>query len=134
MSSNRNTCQRFIISIGTLAAVRTIFAGLVMLSASTAFVPMARAGKPTGTEARHGHMQAPVGHRQPTPADVTGGGQAQSDRARLAKDNELLDLPPSQDPVTGAGDVQSQESALAKMIQQENARIDRLIRGICRGC
>lgn len=134
MSSNRNTCQRFISLIGAFAGLRTIFAGFVMLSASTAFAPTAQAGSPGSNEARHVHRQAPVGHRQPTPADIPGHREAQSDRERLAKDNELLDLPASGDPVTGASDVQSQESALASLIQQENARIDRLIRSICRGC
>jgi hypothetical protein len=36
--------------------------------------------------------------------------------------------------VKGADQVQSGEDALAKRIDEENARLDRLLRGICRGC
>jgi len=31
-------------------------------------------------------------------------------------------------------EVEPQESGLARVIQQENERLDRLLRGICRGC
>ena len=31
-------------------------------------------------------------------------------------------------------EVKPQESGLARVIQQENERLDRLLRGICRGC
>ena len=34
----------------------------------------------------------------------------------------------------GPDQVKSQESGLAKVIEQENERLDRLLRGICRGC
>ena len=68
-------------------------------------------------------MQAPVGHRQPTRNDV-----------EIERANEQLDLPAGQDSITGAGQVQSEEDAFAKMIEQENGRLDRELRGICRGC
>jgi hypothetical protein len=41
---------------------------------------------------------------------------------------------PTRDEVKGADQVQSGEDALAKRIDQENVRLDRLLRGICRGC
>jgi hypothetical protein len=36
--------------------------------------------------------------------------------------------------VTGAGQAHSNENALARRIEEENAYLDRLVRGICRGC
>jgi hypothetical protein len=39
-------------------------------------------------------------------------------------DNELLDLPTTEDKVIGADQVESKENALAKMIEQENARLE----------
>jgi hypothetical protein len=41
---------------------------------------------------------------------------------------------PTRDEVKGADQVQSGENALAKRIEEENVRLDRLLRGICRGC
>jgi len=41
---------------------------------------------------------------------------------------------PTRDDVKGADEVQSGENALAKRIDEENVRLDRLLRGICRGC
>jgi len=41
---------------------------------------------------------------------------------------------PTGDNVKGADQVQSDENALAKRIDEENVRLDRLLRGICRGC
>ena len=41
---------------------------------------------------------------------------------------------PTRDEVNGADQVESGEDALAKRIDEENARLDRLLRGICRGC
>lgn len=41
---------------------------------------------------------------------------------------------PSRNDVKGADQVQPDENALAKRIEEENARLDRLFRSICRGC
>jgi len=41
---------------------------------------------------------------------------------------------PTRDEVKGADQVQSGEDGLAKRIDEENVRLDRLLRGICRGC
>jgi hypothetical protein len=114
--------------------MRAIFAGIIIVAASTAVVHTAEAQKHAPIQPAYGYMQAPVGHRQPTPDDVTGANQVQFDKKSIEKDNELVDLPPTQDKVIGADQVQSEENALAKTIEQENARLDRELRGICRGC
>ena len=113
--------------------MRSIFAAIIMLSASTAVGHAAQAQRHAQTQPDYGYMQAPVGHRQPTQDDVTGANQVQFDKKRVAKDNELLDLPTTRDKVIGADQVESEENALAKTIEQENARLDRQPRGICRG-
>lgn len=114
--------------------MRSIFAAIIILSASTAVVHTAEAQKLARSQPAYGHMQAPVGHRQPTQDDVTGANQVQFDKKIIEKDNELLDLPPTQDETIGADQLQSKDNALARMIAQENARVDRTIKGICRGC
>lgn len=103
--------------------MRSIFAAIILLSVSTGVAGTAQAQRHAQVQPGHGYMQAPVGHRQPTQDDV-----------KIQKDDEQLDLPASQDSVTGADQVDSQENALAKMIEQENARLDRELSGICRGC
>ena len=114
--------------------MRSIFAAIIIVSASTAVVHTAEARKLARSQPAYGHMQAPVGHRQPTQDDVTGANQVQFDKKIIEKDNELLDLPPTQGKVIGADELQSKDNALAKMIGQENSRVDRAISGICRGC
>jgi hypothetical protein len=113
--------------------MRAIFAGIIIVAASTA-LHAAESQKQARIQPAYGYMQAPAGHRQPTKDDVTGAHQVQFDKKSLDKDNELLDLPSTQDKVLGADQVESEENALAKTIEQENARLDRQLRGICRGC
>jgi hypothetical protein len=115
-------------------AMHAIFAALIMVSGSTPVVHAREVAKYAEVQPGHGSMRAPVGHRQPTQRDVAVARQPQSDQKIIAQDNELLDLPPSQNHVTGAAQIESDDSALTKMIEEENARIDRLIRSICRGC
>jgi hypothetical protein len=114
--------------------MRSIFAAIIIVSASTAVVHTAEARKLARSQPAYGYMQAPVGHRQPTQDDITGANQVQFDKKSIEKDNELLDLPPTQDETIGADQLQSKDNALARMIAQENARVDRTIKGICRGC
>jgi hypothetical protein len=114
--------------------MRSIFAGIIIMMTSMAVVHTAEAQKHARIEPPYGHMQTPVGHRQPTQDDVTGTNQVQFDKKSIEKDNELLNLPPTLDKVIGADQVRSEENALAKTIEQENARLDRELRGICRGC
>ena len=114
--------------------MRSIFAAIIIVSASTAVVHAGQAQKHAGIQAAYGYMQAPVGHRQPTQDDVTGANQVQFDKKSIEKDNELLDLPATQREIIGADQLQSKDNDLAKMIGQENSRVDRAISGICRGC
>jgi hypothetical protein len=115
-------------------AMHAIFAALIMVSGSTAVVHAREVVKYAEIQPGHGSMRAPVGHRQPIQRDVAGARQARSDKKIIAQDNELLDLPSSQNHVAGADEVPPGENTLAKMIEEENARIDRLVRSICRGC
>jgi hypothetical protein len=114
--------------------MRSIFAAMIIVSVSTVVVHAAEAQKHARSQPAYGYMQAPAGHRQPTQDDVTGANQVQFDNKRVEKDNELLDLPATQDKVIGADQLQSEDNALAKTTEQENTRVDRAIRGICRGC
>ena len=107
--------------------MRSIFAAIIIVSASTAVVHAAEAQKLARNQPAYGYRQAPIGGRQPTQDDVRDANQVQ-------KDNELLDLPPTQDKIIGADQLQSEDNALAKTTEQENARLDREIREICRGC
>lgn len=114
--------------------MRTIFVGIIMLAASTAVVHAAQAQRHAQIQPGYGYVQAQVGHQRPTQDDVTGDDQLQFDKKRVQKDNDLLDLPTTQDEVMGADQVESQENALAKTIEQENTQLDHQLRGICRGC
>jgi hypothetical protein len=114
--------------------MRSIFAVIIIVSASTAVVHTAEARKLARSQPPYGYMQAPAGHRQPTQDDVSAANQVQFDKKIVEKDNELLDLPPTQNKIIGADQVQSKDNDLARMIGEENARLDREISGICRGC
>jgi hypothetical protein len=106
--------------------MRSIFAGIIMLSASMAVVHTAQAQK-------HGcgHMQASIGHLQPTQDDVQ---QSRDDLKKIEKDNQEVDPPAGPDDKIGGDQVHSEEDALTKRIEQDNARLDREIRGICPSC
>jgi hypothetical protein len=112
--------------------MRSIFAAMIIVSASTAVVHSAEVQKPARSQPAYGYMQAPVGHRQPTQDD--GANQVQFDKKSIEKDNELLDLPATEDKIIGADELQSKDNALDRMIGQENSRLDREISGICQGC
>jgi hypothetical protein len=119
---------------GKHRAMHAIFAALIMVSASTPVVDAREVPQYAEIQPGRGSMRAPVGHRQPTQRDVAVARQAQSDKKITAQDNELLDLLPSQNHVGGIDGVPPGENTLAKIIEEENARIDRLVRSICRGC
>jgi hypothetical protein len=104
--------------------MHSIFAVIVMLSASIVVVHTAQAQNHIQSPPGYGYMSAPIGHRQPTQHDVK----------EIEKDDEQLDRPASQDNIVGPDQVQSEENALAKLIEQENGRLDRQLKGICRGC
>jgi hypothetical protein len=76
-------------------------------------------------------VRAPIGHRQRTQDDL----QPTGDNLRkIDQDNQLLNLPASQDEITGAGQVQSEEDALTNRIRQDNPALDSEIMDICPSC
>jgi hypothetical protein len=111
--------------------MRSLFAGMIMLSASMAVVDIAQAQVQPQRPPGYGSMQAQIGHRQPTQYDLQ---PAQDDREKIDKDNQQLDLPASQDEITGAGQVQSKEDALTNRIGQDNPALDSEITDICPTC
>jgi hypothetical protein len=104
--------------------MRSIFAGIIMLSASMAVVHTPQVQK-------HGcaHMQASIGHRQPTQDDMP-----RDDLKKIEKDKQEVDPAAGPDDVIGGDQVHSEEDALTKRIEQDNARLDREIEGICPSC
>src|ERR1700742_4579352 len=110
--------------------MHSIFATIIVVSASILVVHTADARKLARSQPAYRDMQAPVGHRQPTQDDVASANQGQFDKKIIEKDNELLDLPPTRNKAIGADELQSKDNALAKMIGEENARLDREISGI----
>ena len=114
--------------------MRSIFVGIILLSASMAVVHPAQAQNHrhvhTAQAQKHpqrppayGYVQTPMGHEQTTNDDLKA----------IEKDNRDLDLP-AKDHINGAGQVHSEEEGLTKKIEQDNARLDRLINGICPSC
>jgi TolA-binding protein len=104
--------------------MRSIFAGMIVLSAAIGVVHTTDAQEYSQRQPSYESMQAPIDLRQQTADDVE----------KIKKDNEQLDLSASREKITGADQVQSEENALARTIERENERIDRQLRGICRGC
>jgi hypothetical protein len=109
--------------------MRSLFAGMMMLSASMAVVDIAQAQ--TQPPPGYGSMQAPIGHRQPTQYGLQ---PAQDDREKIDKDNQQLDLPASQNGINGAGPLRSNEDTLTNRIGQDNPALDREITDICPTC
>ena len=109
--------------------MRSLFAGMIMLSASMAVVDLAQAQSqpPRPPVAR----QAPIGHRQPTQYGLQ---PTRDDLEKIDKANRQLDLPASQDDITGAGPVRSNEDALTNRIGQDNTALDGEIKDICPSC
>ena len=113
--------------------MRSLFAGMIMLSASMAVVDLAQAQSqpPRPPVAMQAPMQAPIGHRQPTQYGLQ---PTQDDLEKIDKANRQLDLPASQDDITGAGPVGSKEDALTNRIGQDNTALDGEITDICPTC
>jgi hypothetical protein len=80
--------------------MRSIFAGMIVLLALMAVVDTARAQIHPERPPGYGSMQAPIGHRQPTQDELQ---PTQDDLEKIDQDNQLLNLPASQDDITGAG-------------------------------
>jgi hypothetical protein len=109
--------------------MRSLFAGMIMLSASMAVVDLAQAQ--TQSQRPPVAMQAPVGHRQPTQYGLQ---PTQDDLQKIDKANRQLDLPASQDDITGAGPLGSKEDDLTNRIGQDNTALDGEITDICPTC
>jgi hypothetical protein len=106
--------------------MRSIFAGFIMLSASMAVVHTVQAQKHG-----YGHLRASIGHRHPTQDDLQ---PSRADLKQIERDNREV-YPPAGPDDTIAGDrVHSEEDALTKRIEQDNARLDRELKGICSSC
>jgi hypothetical protein len=103
----------------------SLFAGMIMLSASMAVVDLAQPPRPPVA------MQAPVGHRQPTQYGLQ---PTQDDLQKIDRANRQLDEPASQDDITGAGPLGSKEDALTNRIGQDNTTLDGEITDICPRC
>jgi hypothetical protein len=111
--------------------MRSLFVGMIMLSASMAVVDTAHAQIQLQRPPGYGSMQAPIGHRQPTQEVL----QPTGDNLRkIDQDNQLLNLPASQDEITGAGQVRSKEDALTNRIRLDNPALDSEITDICPTC
>ena len=96
--------------------MRSLFGGMIMLSASIAVVDIAQAQIQSQRPPGYGSMQSPIGHQQPTQDGLQ---PTQDDFEKIDKDNQLLNLPASQYDITGAGQV---------------PRLDSEIRDICPSC
>jgi hypothetical protein len=96
--------------------MRSIFAGVIMLSASMAIVDTAQAQIRPERWPGYGSMQAPIGHQQPTRDELQ---PTQDELEKIDKDNQLLNLPASQDDIIGAG---------------QAPRLDGEIRDVCPSC
>jgi hypothetical protein len=128
------------IAIATPAAAQAASTAASAYSNSAAVAPTmrhARRGLETVQAQIHlrrapgyGSMQAPIGDRRPTQDGLQ---PTQDDLQNLDKDNQLLNLPASQDGITGAGPI-PEEDALTKKIEQDDPRLDSEIRDICPSC
>jgi hypothetical protein len=134
MTNDRSAMQKVARAIGKRAAMRSFFAAGVILAASTAAAHAREVPKYAEIRPGPGSMRAPIGHRQPTQLDVAAARQARSDKQTIEQDNELLERAPGADHVVSPDEVPPDQNTLTKMIDEENARIDRLLKGICRGC
>jgi hypothetical protein len=111
--------------------MRSLFVGMIMLSASMAVVDTAHAQIQLQRPPGYGSMQAPIGHRQRTQDDAQ---PTQDNLKKVDRDNQQLDLPASQNEITGAGQVQSEEDALTNRIRRSNPALDSEIMDICPSC
>jgi hypothetical protein len=111
--------------------MRSLFVGMIMLSASMAVVDTAQAQIQSQRPPGYGSMQAASGHRQPAQYNQQ---PTQDDLEKIDKENQELDLPASQDEISGAGQVRSNEDALTNRIRQDNPALDSEITDICPTC
>jgi hypothetical protein len=109
--------------------MRSLFVGMIALSASIAVVDAAQAQTHLQRLPSYSSMQAHIGHQRPAQYNIQ-----LDDVEKINRDNQQLDLPASQDEITGAGQLRSMEGALTNRIRQDNPAIDSEILDICPTC
>jgi hypothetical protein len=109
--------------------MRSLFVGMIALSASIAVVDAAQAQTHLQRLPSYSSMQAHIGHQRPAQYNLQ-----LDDVEKINRDNQQLDLPASQDGITGAGQLRSMEDALTNRIGQDNPAIDSEILDICPTC
>jgi hypothetical protein len=111
--------------------MRSIFIGIIMLSASLGVVDAAQKQKQPQRLPSYHYRLALVSHQQLAQHDPP----AHDDLEKIDPDKQHLDPPTRRDGAIGAGEVHSEEDALTKRIEQGNARLDHeIIGGICPSC
>jgi hypothetical protein len=111
--------------------MRSLFVGMIALSASIAVVDAAQAQTHLQRLPSYSSMQAHIGHQRPAQYNLQ---LTQHDVEKIDRDNQQLDLPASQDEITGASQVRSKEDALTNRIRQDNRALDSEIMDICPTC
>jgi hypothetical protein len=111
--------------------MRSIFVGIILLSASMTVVDAAQAQEHPKRLPGYGYRQALIGHRQLTQRDLQ---PAHDDLEKIDTDNQQLDPLASRDSIIGVSQVHSESDALTKKIEQDNARLDLEIIGMCPSC
>ena len=106
-------------SIRRSLTMRSIFAGIIMLSASMAIVDAAQAQKHPQRSPGHGHRQALIAHRQPTKDDLQ---PTQDDLEKIDKGYQQPDPPARRDGIIDAGQVHSEEDALTRSLTRKFMR------------
>jgi hypothetical protein len=104
--------------------MRSIFVGIISLSASMAVALPAQAQQHSKRAPGYDYVQTLMGPQQSTNNDLK----------MIERDNQDLELPASQDDIVGADQVHSEEDTQTKRIDQDSVRIDREIRNICPSC
>jgi hypothetical protein len=104
--------------------MRSIFAGITVLTASMAVVGTTQAQTHLQRQSNYSYAQTPTDPQQP----------ANGDLKSIERDNQDLELPASRDDIVGTGQVHSEEEAQTRRIDQDGVRIDREIRNICPSC
>ena len=111
--------------------MRSLFVGLIALSASMTVADTAQAQTHLQRLPSYSSVQAHIGHQPPAQYSLQ---PTQDEVEKIKSDNRQLDMPPSQDAITGAGAIPSEEDALTNRIEQDDPQIDREITDICPTC
>jgi hypothetical protein len=101
--------------------MRSLFVGMIALSASIAVVDAARAQTHLQRLPSYSSMQAHIGHQRPAQYNLQ---LTQHNVEKINRDNQQLDLPASQDEIAGVSQVRAKEDALTNRIRQDNPALD----------